>query len=165
MQPRARAPRHCRKRRHRRGWPLTAASLWCWTRRRQGRQDRSRPDEAKASHNQQASQAEAGFKGPRGPRWPKVGSLFFGRCPPASTPNAAVLGKTSILLLFRNTFIFFQMRSYIYLNAKRDLHYFWRCQQQPRLLRLLKKLMASHQKWRARFCYRMGGVGSGRHSN
>ena len=32
----------------------------CWTRPRQGRQDRPRPDQGKARHNRQASQAKAG---------------------------------------------------------------------------------------------------------
>ena len=35
----------------------------CWTRPRQGRQDRPRPDQAKARHNKQASQAKSGNPG------------------------------------------------------------------------------------------------------
>ena len=35
----------------------------CWTRPRQGRQDRPRPDQAKARHNKQASQAKSSISG------------------------------------------------------------------------------------------------------
>ena len=51
-----------RRRNHRR--PPKAAGCCCWTRPRQGRQDRPRPDQAKARHNKQASQ--------KCPKMPKI---------------------------------------------------------------------------------------------
>ena len=46
------------QRRRSRRRPPKAAGCCCWTRPRQGRQGRPRPDQAKAGHNRQASQAK-----------------------------------------------------------------------------------------------------------
>ena len=55
----------------------------CWTRPRQGRQDRPRPDQAKARHNKQASQAKAGWLAGRNFRF------FFlsPKCPKKVSPG------------------------------------------------------------------------------
>ena len=55
------------QRRRSRRRPPKAAGCCCWTRPRQGRQDRPRPDQAKARHNKQASQGKAAvYQGPCG---------------------------------------------------------------------------------------------------
>ena len=57
------------QRRRSRRRPPKAAGCCCW----QGRQDRPRPDQAKAGHNRQASQAKAGVPISKGPKWSQVG--------------------------------------------------------------------------------------------
>ena len=54
----------------------------CWTRSRQGRQDRPRPDQAKARHNKQASQAKAAILDQ------KFDFLFSSQNRPKSAPRA-----------------------------------------------------------------------------
>ena len=61
------------QRRRSRRRPPKVAGCCCWTRPRQGRQDRPRPDQAKARHNRQASQAKAGFWSPN--MW-----FYTGKC-------------------------------------------------------------------------------------
>ena len=97
------------QRRRSRRRPPKAAGCCCWTRPRQGRHDRPRPDQAKARHDRQASQAKADPDKPELVRQDHKTSLdrdssetTLCRAQPVAPPAPGLRGISGIEVLGRN---------------------------------------------------------------